>query len=212
MTKETKETEGVIKFRLEHHPDPPPEAGLTAPLRAWFRVLRRLELLGRRPDRYLGYAYGNLSRRDGSGFLITCTQTSGQERLNPDQFSRVEAWRIDANRLSSSGPCKPSSEALTHAIVYEQIPACRFVYHIHSPEIWRNMEVLELPVTDPAAEYGTPEMAVATAQILEQMGRPASGALGMGGHEDGILSWGETADAAGSLLVSLLARALTLTV
>ncbi len=206
----TKETEGVIKFRLDHRPGPAPEATLTAPLRAWFRVLRRLELLGQRPDRYLGYAYGNLSRRDGSGFLVTCTQTSGQERLEPDQFSRVEAWNIAANRLRASGPCKPSSEALTHAIVYQRIPAARFVFHVHSPEIWRNMEALALPVTDPTAEYGTPEMAAATEAVLAGMGLPASGALGMGGHEDGILSWGETAEEAGGLLVSLLARALTL--
>ncbi len=206
----TKETEGVIKFQLDHRPGPAPATTLTAPLRAWFQVLRRLELLGQRPDRYLGYAYGNLSRRDGSGFLITCTQTSGQKRLEPDQFSRVEGWNVVTNRLQAAGPCKPSSEALTHAIVYQRIPAARFVFHVHSPDIWRNMEALELPVTDPAAEYGTPEMARATEAVLADLGLPASGTLAMGGHEDGILSWGERAEEAGSRLVSLLARALAL--
>ena len=203
-------TEGVIKFTLDHEVGEAPPAELTAPLRAWFRILRRLDLLGRDPARYLGYAYGNLSRRQESGFLITCTQTSGQDRLAPEQFAQVTGWNLEANRVHSLGPCRPSSEALTHAMVYEAVPECGFVFHVHSPEIWSQAKALPLPVTDPAAEYGTPQMALATVEVLNGTGCPARGLLSMGGHEDGIVAWGKTAKAAGSLLVSALAQALEL--
>ena len=199
--------EGVIKFTLDHEVGEAPPADLTTPLRAWFRVLRRLELLGRDPHRYQGYAYGNLSRRHGETFVITCSQTGGREDLHSGDFSRVLNWSLDANRLVSSGPCPPSSEALTHAALYEQVPACHFVFHVHSSAIWQNMESLGIPATDPEAEYGTPEMAEATTRLLEEMGHPGSGILGMGGHQDGILAWGETAETAGATLVALLARA-----
>ncbi len=202
--------EGVIKFHLTMQPGPPPPADLSAPLRAWFRILRRLELLGQDPDRYLGYAYGNLSRRANRGFIVTCTQTSGQWCLKPADFTLVDGWDLAANRLAARGPCKPSSEALTHAVIHEAIPACRFVFHVHSPEIWQNMATLGLAVTDPAAEYGTPEMAEATIEQLDRLGRPPQGILGMGGHEDGILAWGASAEEAGNLLIGLLGCALTL--
>ncbi len=203
-------TEGVIKFTLDHEVGEAPPAELTAPLRAWFHILRRLDLLGRDPARYLGYAYGNLSRRQGNGFLITCTQTSGQDRLAPEQFTRVTGRNLEANRVHSLGPCRPSSEALTHAVVYETVPAAHFVFHVHSPEIWSRTEALALPGTDPAAEYGTPQMALATVAVLKNMGCPTQGLLSMGRHEDGIVAWGKTAGEAGCLLVSALAQALEL--
>jgi|AMFO01.1.fsa_nt_gi Ribulose-5-phosphate 4-epimerase and related epimerases and aldolases len=202
--------EGVIKFRLHHEQGPPPDGAATAHLRAWFLVCRQLELLGQDPARYEGYAYGNLSCRHGGGFLVTCTQTGGKERLEAVDFSQVLAWDLAANRLHSRGPCRPSSEALTHAVIYETLPACRFVFHAHSPHVWRRAEALELPVTDPAAEYGTPEMAEATVAVLEATGHPSTGLLAMGGHEDGIVAWGETAGEAGGLLVTTLARALAM--
>lgn len=203
-------TEGVIKFRLDHHEDPAPDAALTAPLRAWFMVLRRLGLLGQDPARYLGYAYGNLSRRHSEGFVITCTQTSGREALTADHFALVTGWELGANQVRSLGPCRPSSEALTHAVIYETVPGANFVFHVHSPEIWSQAKALAIPVTDPTAEYGTPQMALATVEVLNGMGCPAQGLLSMGGHEDGIVSWGTTAEEAGGLLVNTLARALSM--
>ncbi len=200
--------EGVIRFRLAHRPGPPAGAAQTRPLQAWFGILRPLELLGRDPDRYDGHAYGNLSRRTEDGFLVTCTQTGGLSELAPRHFARVTGWNLEENLLEATGPCPPSSEALTHAVVYETIPGCGFVFHVHAPLPWRRARQLGLPVTDPGAEYGTPEMARATRAVLDRLGRPALGALSMGGHEDGILAWGPEADDAGCLLVQLLARAM----
>ncbi|HIE54695.1 MAG TPA: class II aldolase/adducin family protein [Chromatiaceae bacterium] len=204
------EGEGVIKFILDHQRGEAPGFHLSAPLRAWFRILRRLELLGRNPQRYGGFAYGNLSRRHKQGFIITCSQTSGLEQLSGNDFAQVTQWSPAANQLRSRGPCRPSSESLTHATIYQEATEAHWVFHAHSPEIWRNAKRLSMPITDPLAEYGTAEMARAMANTLEQMGRPATGIVSLGGHEDGVIAWGTTVEEPGCLLLATLARAITL--
>jgi ribulose-5-phosphate 4-epimerase/fuculose-1-phosphate aldolase len=199
------QAEGVIKFHLKHEEGPAPSMEETSGLRAWFRILHRLDLLGRDPQRYLGYAYGNISQRDGDGFLISCTQTSGREQLTPQNFSRVTDFDIQANWLRSHGPCPPSSEAMTHGAVYGARPEVGAVFHVHSPDIWQQAGKLGLPKTDSSIEYGTPEMAQAVGELLD---REAPRIFSMGGHEDGIVAWGESAEEAGSALLRVFARSL----
>ncbi len=198
-------SEGVIKFHLTHEEGPALPEEISAELRAWFVILRKLALLGQDPDRYLGYAYGNLSVRTKDGFVITCTQTSGKSTLTQEDFARVTAFHIQDNRLISEGPCPPSSEAMTHGAVYQALPQAGAVFHVHSPQIWQNAKALGLPETDAAIEYGTPEMAEAVINLLRN--NPA-GVFSMGGHEDGIVAWGKNAAEAGCRLLKGLARAL----
>lgn len=197
--------EGVIKFNLEHSDAPAPPVEETAALRAWFPILRQTGLVGQEPDRYLGFAYGNISRRSAQGFVISCTQTSGKDALLADDFSLVTGFDISTNRLQSKGPCAPSSEALTHGAVYRAISQAGAVFHAHSSVIWKHTQPLGLPQTDPAIEYGTPDMAQAIAGLLEE--NPDTRLFSMGGHEDGIVAWGETPEQAGTLLTRYLARA-----
>ncbi len=203
-------SEGVIKFRLEHHPKAAPDAALSAPLRGWFRVLRALDLLGRDPHRYEGCAYGNLSRRLARGILVTCTQTSGKRALSAEDFALATHWAPLEGRLTAQGPCPPSSETLTHAMLYDQLPQARWVFHVHSPVLWRRASALGLAITDPSAEYGTPAMARAVAETLAALGHPPSGLIAMGGHQDGLLAWGPRPQRPGNLLVAALAKALAL--
>ncbi|WP_456447295.1 class II aldolase/adducin family protein [Thiolapillus sp.] len=199
-------SEGVIKFHLAHEHGPALPGEMTAELRAWFTILRKLELLGQDPDRYLGYAYGNLSVRTKSGFIITCTQTSGKIELDMEDFTRVRDFDTHSNRLVSEGPCPPSSEAMTHGAVYQALSRARAVFHVHSPQIWRKAKALGLPETDAAIEYGTPEMAEAVITLLRN--NPA-GVFSMGGHEDGIVAWGKDAAEVGCRLLESLAQALS---
>ncbi|WP_456406362.1 class II aldolase/adducin family protein [Thiolapillus sp.] len=199
--------EGVIKFHLEHTQTPALPVEETAELRAWFAILRQTDLLGQHPDRYEGYAYGNISQRGAEGFIISCTQTSGQQRLNAEDFSCVTSFDLGKNHLKSRGPCKPSSEAMTHGAVYQAAPQAKAVFHAHCPSIWHNAEILGLPVTDPAIEYGTPEMAEAVQRLLATNHAPRI--FSMGGHEDGIVAWGESPDKAGSALLQVFSRSLT---
>ncbi len=203
--------EGVIKFKLEHcAADPLPPSELAA-LRAWHRICHRLGLLGRDPDRYGGYAYGNISRRAPSGFIISGTQTAGNAELAPGDYAEVHAWEAAANRVCSRGPCRPSSESITHGMIYDAAPA-NFIVHAHSPEIWTNAGALGLAATGAKVAYGTPEMALAVRRLFDSGElAPEQGLFVMLGHEDGVVSYGPGAEAAGGLMVTTLARALQIT-
>jgi hypothetical protein len=202
--------EGVIKFKLEHcAADPLPPTDLAA-LRAWHRICHRLGLLGREPGRYAGFAYGNLSRRAASGFIISGTQTAGNPDLGPGDYAEVHGWDVDANRVISRGPCRPSSESITHGMIYEAAPA-NFIVHAHSPEIWSSAGPLGLAATGAEVAYGTPEMALAVRRLFETGElAPEQGLFVMLGHEDGVVSYGTGAETAGALMVTALARALQL--
>ncbi len=199
-------SEGVIKFHLAHEHGPALPGEMTAELRAWFIILRKLALLGQDPERYLGYAYGNLSVRTSGGFIVTGTQTSSKKELDLEDFARVRDFDTHSNRLASEGPCPPSSEAMTHGAVYQALPRAGAVFHVHSPQIWRKAKTLGLPETDATIEYGTPQMAEAVIALLRNDPAPV---FSMGGHEDGIVAWGENAVEAGCRLLERLAQALS---
>lgn len=204
------EREGVITFDLDFTPAPPPADGRLAELQGWRTVLRRLGLLGRDPARYQGQGFGNLSCRatgaDDDRFLISGTQTGGLELLGAAHWTTVTECRPEANRVAARGPLPPSSEALSHGVLYRADPRIRWVMHLHSPELFAAAGRLGLPVTDPAAPYGSPALAAEIARLAPLAGWP--GLLVMGGHEDGILAFGADADAVGGRVVSALAAAL----
>ncbi len=201
-------SEGVCRYRLDFDRQAPPRWPDYPRLEAWRRILHRLGLIGRDPKRYGGLAFGNVSQRVAGGFVISATQTGGQARLGPEGYCLVTAAEIDANRVAARGVRPPSSEALTHAAVYQASPRVQAVFHGHSPEIWHRWEALELGVTPPAAGYGTP--ALARAVMAQVRRRPEVGVVVMGGHEDGILAYGLSLAQAGTLLTCALSRALTL--
>jgi Class II Aldolase and Adducin N-terminal domain len=217
-----REPEGAIQFQLEHSCRALDAAEAEAAVRAlagWRRILRQTGLVGRRPDRYDGAAYGNLSvlsapvREAGeelAPFYITGTQTSDLEELSAAHLARVEACELERNLVRSSGPVDPSSETLTHAAVYEAAVGAGAVLHVHSREIWTLGAHLGLATTPPTATCGTPRMALEVRQVVSRCGRPTGGLLTMGGHEDGVLAWGPDAAAAGALLLQALAEAFSL--
>lgn len=204
------DVEGVIKYRLDYRPGPLPAAAAAAvaALQGWFSRCRALGLIGRDPARYDGFAYGNLSRRSDGGFLISATQTGGQTALGPADLAWVSDFDPAADWLLAQGPARPSSEALTHAQVYRTAPDINGVIHAHSPEIWRRARDLGLAATPGDAAYGTPAMAAAVATLM--LTGPTTrfpGVLVMGGHQDGVLAYGEDLDSAGARLLRVLAAA-----
>jgi hypothetical protein len=199
------EQEGVIKFQLDYQRSPAPAAD-TALLASWRTILQQLALLGQVPERYQGLGFGNLSQRQGAGFLITGSQTSGLAQLTEAEYAWVSSWDLANNRLVAQGQVPPSSESLTHAAIYAQNPAIQTVLHVHSPVIWRQATALGLAITDPAIAYGTPAMALAVQSLLADAGQ--SGVFAMGGHEDGVVAYGENCQAAGECLLGTLALAM----
>lgn len=200
--------EGVVKFELAHEPAPPPGARWLRPLIAWREVLARLQLIGQDPARYGGAGFGNVSRRMPGGFVITGTQTGGVAGLAPRHFALVTACDPERNRVESRGPLAPSSESLTHGMLYALDPAVRFVFHVHSPAIWRARDILRLATTAPEIDYGTPAMAREMARLMRNGALARRPLIAMAGHEDGVIGFGRTAEQAGTVLVRALAAAL----
>ncbi len=208
--------EGVIQFYLDFNLAPPPPAAELCELNAWRWIFRRLDLLGQDPDRYDGYGFGNLSRRislaDGRdhAFIISGSQTGGLPELHPEHYVTVLDCDPIRNRVTAAGPIKPSSESLTHGLLYQADPKITWIMHLHSPAIYIQQDNLALPVTAASALCGTPQIAMEVGRI--HAGLPASDPclLVMGGHTDGILAFGTDPTRTGGLVVETLARALQL--
>ena len=203
--------EGVVKFRLDHDPTARLDPDDLRPLIAWHHICRRLGLIGRDPDRYGGYAYGNLSRRSAAGFVVSGTQTAGNAELDAGDYAEVLTWDPTANRVASRGPCRPSSESITHGMIYDAAEKAGFVVHAHHRAIWTAARRLGLAATGAEVAYGTPEMALAVQRLFDTGALPRDqGLFVMLGHEDGVVSYGADAEIAGGLMVTALARAMQL--
>lgn len=203
--------EGVIKFELDFSPAPAPAAELLVELNRWRQVFRELGLLGQDPLRYGGDGFGNLSRRlperEDGAFLISGTQTGHLQTLQPEDYASVLSCDPDANFIRASGQIKPSSEALSHGVLYQALPEILWVMHLHSPDIFAARARLHLPCTDPSAAYGTPDMARGIRRLAEDSDRSGAGLLVMSGHPDGVLAYGPTAEATATLVLSTLVKA-----
>jgi hypothetical protein len=208
--------EGAIRFAYDLKPPESQIAGddLFHQIRAWRQILIRLSLVGQTPDRYHGLGFGNLSARDPEQpeeFVITASQTGGVVHLGDEDLTRVTGCNLDRFWVESEGYQPPSSETLTHAMIYAADPRIEWVFHGHSPELWRNAAALALPCTAKDVDYGSPEMVLAVAELLgSHHSRPL--VFATLGHPDGIFSCGSTARDTGGLLVSYLARALSIDV
>lgn len=210
--------EGVIKFRADHREAPlsPRRFGaLAATLSAWREILRSLGMLGQEPSRYDGAAFGNVSGRIGPfpgargarPFLITGTQTGGRRCVSLDDYCVVTAYDAAANWVESYGAILPSSESLTHGALYDLSPHLRFVFHAHAPLLFSRAKALGIPTTAPDVPYGTPEMAEEMKRLWRESRLAEIGLCVMAGHEDGVVSFGRTAEEAGATLIRFFARA-----
>ena len=200
--------EGTIHFAYDLSP-PERLPVVPAEVSAWRSILFRLGLIGQHPERYDGYAYGNLSLREDDQLFITASQTSGATKLERSHWIAVNDVNIERFWVEASGFEPPSSETLTHAMIYASDARTRCVLHIHNPEIWLARSELKLPETDAAIEYGTPAMAQAVAELLTTyQSRPL--VFATAGHEDGIFALGQNLRDVGGLLISYYSRALAL--
>ena len=210
--------EGVIQFEAEHEQrelETRRYGELACELIAWREIMALTGLVGREPGRYEGAGYGNVSARVGPrsaaigrrSFLITGSQTSANRCIGLGDFAVVDGYDYRANRVRSHGCVMPSSESMTHAAAYDASPLVGCVLHAHSPVLWRRRRLLALPETDPSVPYGTPEMALEVGRLYRETVLPERQIFAMGGHEDGIVAIGRSAEDAGGVLLCWLARA-----
>jgi L-ribulose-5-phosphate 4-epimerase len=197
--------EGVIKFCAQH------KAGVACrdvdiiELEIWRKELRFRGLVGQSATRYGGLGYGNLSKRMISGtFLITGSQTGHLKDLTSEEYARITGFDPVRNLVRSTGMIEPSSETMSHLAVYRSAPRAFYVFHTHCQEIWSVKEELGIPTTSRGIECGTVELFYELQRLLENRENVRKGILAMGGHQDGIITWGATAKEAGTTLLSLL--------
>ncbi len=204
-------TEGTIQFAYEL--TPAADIGLSpatfANLSAWRAILKDLGLVGQQPKLYDGYAFGNLSVREDTGndhFVITASQTSGSRNLKLKHLVKVTHYNFQRFWIEAQGSEPPSSESITHAMIYAADPKLKCIFHVHSAEIWSQRQALGLPETPADVPYGSPAMATAVHELLNtHLSRPL--VFATAGHEDGIFALAQNARDCGGLLVSYLAKA-----
>jgi len=203
------EQEGVIQFNLSHeHSDTVLSPDLDALIKC-HQHMHHLGLIGQAPSHYDGYAYGNISHRlTGNEFIISGTQTGGISTLTSKHFAHVLHCDISNNTVQSRGPVKPSSECMSHAAIYTAEPTIMAVIHIHNPDIWQQHQRLQLATTPPDVDYGTPDMAVAIQDCIQQ----GHQCIAMLGHLDGIICFADTIETAEHRITDLYQRALSLNI
>jgi L-ribulose-5-phosphate 4-epimerase len=199
------ETEGVIKYRLDFKTSAPVKQNIEE-LNTWRNILHGLGLVGQQPERYLGYGFGNLSQRSAvqaKQFVISASQTGHLARLDASHYSLIENFDIDANRVQASGCLPPSSEALSHAMIYRLQQSIQCVLHIHDPLLWRFGLQQDYPASSAEVEYGTVAMARELERLYLDSALKQCGILVMRGHEDGVIIFGDSIQQAGMRLLQL---------
>ena len=191
--------EGYIKFNCTWIKEELSDQSIIDELNQWRQKLYNNQLIGAYPD---GIGYGNISQRLAEGtFLITGTATTGNlKQLTARHYTQVSSFDIANNAITCRGPIKTSSESLTHAIIYKSLPEVNVVVHIHNNILWQEL-LHNVPTTSPQVAYGTQEMANEIIQLLATTDLKKDKILDMGGHEDGLISFGrDLAEAAGKFL------------
>ena len=147
--------------------------------------LFKMNLIGAYPN---GIGFGNLSiRYKKNEFIISGSATGNFKHLSKEHYSLVKDYAISKNSIHCEGLTKASSESLSHAAIYESNLNVAGIIHIHNKDMW-NKYLYELPTTDTRAEFGTPEIAAE----IQRLANHDSGMIIMGGHPEGIISYGKS--------------------
>lgn len=138
-----------------------------------------------------GIGFGNVSIRlgDSCQFVISGTQTGSHATLGPEHYATVTRFDIAQNTVWATGPCGPSSEAMSHAVCYQACDEIQVIAHVHNHGMWE--ELLEkLPTTHQQAQAGTPAMAYAIERLFGRSDLTQQKLLVMAGHQDGVIAFG----------------------
>ena len=192
-----KET-GVIKFNCNWIKDKPVDFALFAEMNNWRNRLYSLGLIGVNRD---GIGYGNISTRFFQNqFIITGSSTGAIRNLTLDHYTKVTSYHIGNNSLTAQGPIIASSESLTHAAIYEMNADIQAVIHVHHEMLWNKL-IHKIPTSEKSIEYGTPAMANEIRRLYIVTDLSVKKILIMGGHQDGVITFGNSIQEAGAILL-----------
>ena len=191
--------EGYIKYRCYWNDiNAIVEADITE-LNQWRTKLYNLGLIGEYDN---GIGFGNLSIRilQSHNLIISGTQTGGIAELAAEHYTKVTDFSWRENYVTCEGAIEASSETLTHGAIYVALPNVNAVVHVHNAKLWREL-LNRVPTTDPNCAYGTPEMAEEIIRLCQQPQTLRQKIVVMSGHEEGILTFGQSLNEAGNVLL-----------
>ncbi len=192
--------DGIIKYSIEHQTTSTPPFSGYVQLEALRTRLFTLGLIGEKD----GIGYGNLSmRHEGSkSFFITATQTGRRQMLSREYYTYISDYDFSTFKVISQGTHKPSSEALSHAMIYAIDDKITTVIHIHSLALWKFMKTKDYFFT--TAEYGTAEMVEEIVGLYDNFDPMMHNAFVMKGHEEGIITFGRSMEEAELALYTIM--------
>lgn len=174
---------------------------LFIPLNFWRGELWSKCLIGAYPD---GIGYGNISVRlpQTNQFYISGTATGGIPELDQLHYPLVEQCNSLLNAIWCRGLIKASAESMSHAAIYSANAKVEAVVHIHNLQLWEKY-IDVLPTTSKKIEYGTPEMAFEISKIMTMPETLKNKVFVMGGHKEGLISFGKTIKEAALVILAL---------
>ncbi len=191
--------EGYIKFNCEWIKDKPRLTNKLVEINKWRDKLYTLGLIGAYDN---GIGFGNISiRLKKNTFIITGSATGNLHTLNENHYVLVNKYDFAKNSLTCKGPIKASSESLSHAAIYGCSSDTNAVLHIHNINMWEKF-IDKLATTNKDISYGTPAMAKEIKRLFIESGVNNEKMFVMGGHKEGIISFGKNLEEAGNILLS----------
>jgi ribulose-5-phosphate 4-epimerase/fuculose-1-phosphate aldolase len=201
----TSPSEGYLKFGCHFSNEKikiPSE--LFVPLNFWRENLWNKCLIGAYQD---GIGYGNISVRLplSNQFYISGTATGGIPELAPVHYSLVERCNPEQNAIWCRGLIKASAESMSHSAIYVADAEVGAIVHIHNLQLWEKyLDVL--PTTSKDIEYGTPGMAFEISKIMVLPETIHNKVFVMGGHKEGLISFGKTVEEAAFAILALIEK------
>lgn len=191
--------DGYIKFNCDFVESPALDPEKIAELNKWRDKLYALGLIGAYDN---GIGFGNISIRipGTDQFIITGSATGNLAKLDAKGYTTVVSYDFAKNYLKCVGPIKASSESLSHASIYHADKTVNAVIHIHNLALWKYTIDL-IPTTSHTVAYGTPEMAEEIARLFSESDMSEK-ILVMGGHKEGLISFGKNLDEAGRIMLN----------
>jgi Class II Aldolase and Adducin N-terminal domain len=191
--------DGIIKFKLTLKRAPAPEMKEVIALEKWRALFFKLNMVGEYPIEKVGF--GNLSSRlMKKTFIITGSQTGHLPHLQAHHYTKVIECDLKKGMVTAEGLIPPSSESLTHYGIYEANAQINCIFHVHHAMLWKKMSEGNFESISEEVPYGTQEMANASQALI---GNKTSGIFVMKGHDEGIISYGSSAEEAGKLILDL---------
>lgn len=185
--------EGYIKYKCNWIQEEVIQAEQIHEINKWRSLLIKQGYMGMYDN---GIGFGNISIRvDEKTFMISGSATGGIQELTTKHYALVTDYDFAHNLLTCKGMITASSESLTHAAIYACSKKTNAVVHVHHKEKWSNL-LHHTATTDSTIAYGTPEMAFAIQHLITQNKVGQNRIIVMGGHEEGLISFGETLEEA----------------